>query len=232
MGGPGSGRVRARWAVSDCRCVSVGELLNHGRRVTPPGGEVVWRRVGSGELRGSLTFRLTEQIDPLGETVALLELHYRATPQGRTTDQEIALERRGREILALCPDCRGAIRRLYALPRDDRFACRTCQGLVYRRASQRQRQEQALDELREAMGPLLEATLVVDGLLKELPAQVRPRRRSLAELLVIIEEERPLFDCETPLVSAAAGRRSFLAGDRPRDRGLQKQRSALPGGRA
>jgi len=199
MGGPGSGRARERWAVSDCRCVSVGELLRHVRRATPPGGEVVWRRVGSGELRGSLAFRFTEEIDPQGGTVALLELHYRAVPQGRTTDQEIALERRGREMLALCPDCRGAIRRLYALPRDDHFACRTCQGLVYRRPSQRQQQEQALEELREAMGPLLEAALVVDGLLDGLPAQVRPRRRSPAELLVSVEEERPLFDCELRL---------------------------------
>ena len=49
------------------------------------------------------------------------------------------------------------------------------------------------------MGPLLEAALVVDGLLDDLPADVRPRRRRAAELLAILEEERPLFDCELRL---------------------------------
>ena len=49
------------------------------------------------------------------------------------------------------------------------------------------------------MGPLLEAALVVDGLLDDLPAGVRPRRRRAAELLVSLEEERPLFDCELRL---------------------------------
>ena len=49
------------------------------------------------------------------------------------------------------------------------------------------------------MGPLLEAALVVDGLLDDLPADVRPRRRRVAELLAILEEERPLFDCELRL---------------------------------
>ncbi len=199
MGGPGSGRARQRWAVGDCRCVSVGELLRHGRRAAPPGGEVVWQRVGSDQVSGSLTFQLTEEIDPLPGTVALIELYYQALPQGRTIHQWITLERRAREILGHCPDCQGAVRRLYALPGAERFACRACQGLVYRRPSQRQRQEQGLDELREAMGPLLEATLVVDGLLDDLPAGVRPRRRRVAELLAILEEERPLFDCELRL---------------------------------
>jgi hypothetical protein len=155
--------------------------------------------VGSDEVRGSLAFRFTEEIDPQAETAALLELHYQAVPDGPTSQQQVALERRGRETLGFCPDCQGAVRRLYALPGGERFACRACLGLVYRRPSQRQREEQALSELREAMGPLLEAALVVDGLLDDLPAAVRPRRRSLDELLAIVEEERPLFDCELRL---------------------------------
>ena len=199
MGGPGSGRARQRWAVCDCRCVSVGELLRHGRRVCPLGGEMVWRPVGSDEMQGSLSYRLTSETWPRLGTVELLELHYQALPKGRATQQQIVLERRAHETLGLCPDCQGVVRRLYALPGAERFACRSCQGLVYRRPSQHQRQEQGLDELRAAMGPLLEATLVVDGLLDDLPADVRPRRRRVAELLAILEDERPLFDCELRL---------------------------------
>ena len=199
MGGPGSGRARQRWAVCDCRWVTVGELLRHGRRVLPPGGEVVWQRVGSDEVSGSLSYRLTSETWPQLGTVALLELHYQALPKGRTSHQQIVLEHRAHDTLGRCPDCQGAVRRLYALPGGERFACRSCQGLVYRRPSQRQRQEQALDELREAMGPLLEAALVVDGLLDDLPVDVRPLRHDLAELLAILEEERPLFDCELRL---------------------------------
>ncbi len=93
MSGPGSGRTRQRWAVGDCRCVSVGELLCHARRADPPGGEVVWRRLGSDELRASLTFQLSCESWPQLSSVALIELHYQAVPQGRTIRQWIALER-------------------------------------------------------------------------------------------------------------------------------------------
>jgi len=200
MGGPGSGRARQRWAVSECRSVSVGELLRCARRTSPPGGEVVWLASG-GELQGSLSYELRSEDWPQLGSVPVIALHYQAVPKGRTTRQWIALKRGSRETLGLCPNCQAAVRRLYALPGGEHFACRACQGLIYRRPSPRQRQEQELDEIRAAMGPLLEATLVVDGLLEVLPAKVRPKRRSLAE------------------------------GDRPRDRCLQEQRGALPGGR-
>jgi len=199
MGGPGSGRTRQRCVVGDCRCVSVGELLRHGRRAEPPGGEVVWRRLGSDEVRAGLTYQLTSESWPQLANVALIELHYQVAPQGGTTRQQIALERRARETLGLCPDCQRAVRRLYAPPGADRFACRACQGLIYRRPSRPQAQEQLLAELRQAMGPLQEAVLVVDGLLEALPGDVRPRRRSLAELLASVAEERPLFDQELRL---------------------------------
>ena len=85
--------------------------------------------------------------------------------------QQVALERRGRETLGFCPDCQGAVRRLYAPAR--RRALRLS-GLPRARLPAplaTPAEEQALSELREAMGPLLEAALVVDGLLDDLPGE-------------------------------------------------------------
>lgn len=150
MGGRGSGRPPERYAVCDSRSLSVGELLAR----TPagkPNCEISWRTLTGGRLTARLSFRPVGTQRASERATQTIELRYWPTLTDPFTRQAIVVPGGGRAPSILCPVCGAAVRKLYAPPGADRFACRTCHGLVYRRP----RGPDPALELPTVLGPLL-----------------------------------------------------------------------------
>ena len=224
MGGPGSGQRPSKYSTRDCRVVSVGELLAAARR-HPPGGEVLWRARADGQILGRLSYRVSEEHWPEGTLLRVLALRYQPAPQAAESRERLMLDA-GQPALAHCPACERPLRKLYAPPGAPHFLCRCCHSLVYRSPPRH-------DDLARAAGRH-------GG-----PAARSVRRRGAPCRARQPQAARPGHTHQysqagtslrrsgaADLVSAPEQGRTFAARHRPSLRGLQKQRGALPGGRA
>lgn len=138
MGGPGSGRRRARPAVADCRALAIGELVDGGRWQRRSEGVIVWRLPQFLGATGRMSYRLSCQQESAEQLRLLLDYRYWPTAGGSSYRDQVELEgSAGRRIVARCPDCWRAVRSLYAPPGADVFLCRSCQELGYSRSRQR-----------------------------------------------------------------------------------------------
>ena len=192
MGGPGSGQRPSTFCVADCRCLSIAELEAAARR-HPPGGEAIWRARSGGEILAHLHFTISEEHWPQGTTLRVLALRYR-TDRAEAESRERLIFDPDRRALAHCPACERPLRKLYPPPGAVHFLCRACHGLVYRSAPR----SDGLAALQAAMGGL-QRRLYADYTEIETPPTAAERQRALLELLAILEDERPLFDCELRL---------------------------------
>lgn len=187
MGGLGSGRRATHASVADCRVIEIGELCDAKRFARCPRGEIHWVASDKGLTRARLLYAIGEQPGPGGATLLTLTLRYHRTPSATASQERIVLAGgAGRRFLAECPSCARPVRKLYAPPGAERFLCRVCHGLVYRRMPQ----QEALAALQAAMGSLLE------GLHEVSPAtgasSAAAKRSARQALLSTLEEERPL----------------------------------------
>jgi len=195
MGGPGSGRRRARPAVGDCRAVAIGELIDGGRWQTQRHGEVLWRAPHSAAVAGRLAYTLHHQSESADQVQLALAYRYWPAGSGVFSDDEVELLiGRGTRPVARCPECERAVRSLYAPPGARYFACRSCHQLFYRPSAWREQ----LADVHERAGPAL-AELAA---LPERPPTAAPTRYVAAppaELAHRLEQELPLAPQELRL---------------------------------
>jgi hypothetical protein len=173
--------------VSECRVLSIGELAVHGRRQTPPSGEIVWVAQRSGTTQARLIYTISEEHWPQGPDLWVLALRYWPTLSAAESRERIILGGPAKPGLAYCPSCDEPLRKLYVPPGAEHFLCRAWHGLVYRRRPRPDR----LAELQAAMGSLLEG-LYTDHSLLDGPRSPAQRRKAAAQLLQSLEDERPL----------------------------------------
>jgi transposase-like protein len=165
VGGLGSGRRRRRLGVDECRALELGELCDQGRWLTQPRGEVLWRARHGGETLARLVYVISGQEDALEDL--LLTYRYGRGGAELSVGHEVELERSsGRRLYAYCPACGRRVRTLYAPRGAERFACRSCYRLVYRRS----RADETLAYASEAAGPAMRQ-------LQALPRRTRRRAR-------------------------------------------------------
>ena len=225
MGGPGSGQRPSKFCVTDCRVLSIAELVAAARR-HPPGGEVIWQAKDDGAVRGRLSYSIGEERRPEGTQLPVLALRYRPTPTAAESRERLILDP-DKPALAHCPSCEQPLRKLYAPPGAAHFLCRACHGLVYRSA----RKGDELATLQAAMGGLLRG-LYADYAVIERPPTAAERERALARTAYQSRGRAPpLRPGAARLVSAPGQGGPLFAGHRPPHRRLQEQRAALPGGR-
>lgn len=195
MGGPGSGRRRARPAVGDCRALAIGEIADGARWRGQPQGEILWRARHAVAPAARLTYTLLNQSETSARPQLLLAYRYWPAGSGRSFRAEVELiVIPGRRPVALCSDCKAAVRSLYAPPGATRFLCRRCQALSYGRSAWRER----LADARAAAAPAL-AELAA---LPATPPTAAPARYVAAPppaLADRLEQELPLAEQELRL---------------------------------
>jgi hypothetical protein len=198
VGGYGSGRSSTRYDLEACHLLEIGRLCDGRRKESHPRGTITWSDGDSGEVLAQASYAIAEVRFGDGVSRPVLDLHYRKAPMAPERRQPILLrEERGGRQLAECPGCRRGVRKLYAPPTAEHFACRGCYRLVYRRRPKVEAQRQ------ERVAAALEALLKAD--LRELldPLFAAPRAaaagRAHEALLESIAAELPLAPQELRL---------------------------------
>ena len=137
MGGFGSCRQRSRLGLDECRALELGELCDQGRWRSEPHGEVLWRSLHGGETRARLSYVISGQEDATDDL--LLTYRYECEGASLSAEREVELDcAPGKRLYASCPACGRRVRTLYAPLGAERFACRSCYRLVYRRSQWRE----------------------------------------------------------------------------------------------
>jgi transposase-like protein len=185
VGGPGSGRHRKGWRVSDCRVLSVSDLTGSGRRESQPSGEITWRR--GAVVQARLTFSISVARYPLDYDHWTMSLRYRKTMYAAESCQQVTLAML-QPTMAHCPLCGGFARKLYAPPYREHFGCRRCQRLGYQRRRPAAPEPLVAPRIQAALGSVLEG-------LHDKPTRadrrVKAKRALLESLAADVADLRP-----------------------------------------